>query len=79
MITALVRRELGPSKQAVYTKTLIPAEVVGPIGGQADDADWFTEDDDRLMDAPWTNAERAWFAGIALTLIFFGFLIGKAF
>src|SRR4051812_5454547 len=73
VVTALVRTGLGPHKQPVYTMTTIPAAAIDP--NQKDN--WLT--DGEQFDESWTHQERMTFAGMATFLIFFGFLIGKAF
>jgi hypothetical protein len=77
LVTALVRKMLPPHNQVVYIRTQVPAEAVSVP--DVVETDLFAMGDDPLADEAWSPQERATFAGIASALIFFGFLIGKAF
>ena len=78
-VVALVRNQLGPHQQVVYTLGVVDV-LDAPRPREDFERDLWADDFSIGADLDeWTPQEKLTFAGIALFLIFIGFLIGKAF
>ena len=78
-VLALVRNQLGPNQQVVYTLGVV--EILDTPRPREDFEEDLWADNFNLGVAldVWTAQEKLTFAGVALFLIFIGFLIGKVF
>ncbi len=78
-VVALVRNQLGPHQQVVYTLGVVDV-LDTPRPREDFERDLWADDAGIGVDLDeWTRQEKLTFAGIALFLLFIGFLIGKVF
>ncbi len=78
-VVALVRNQLGPNQQVVYTLGVVDV-LDAPRPREDFEQDLWADNSAVGVDLDeWTPQDKLTFAGIALFLVFIGFLIGKAF